>query len=112
MNATSSRPIAITVICVIGFLGLIPSFLRIFSPITSSIGAWYPWYPPYLALASIVRLVSLIGMWLMKKWGVYAYTFTSLTQIVLLAKGLLSPPVLLIPFIVIVIGFSNLKKMS
>ena len=110
MNATSSRPIAITVICVIGFLGLIPSFLLIFSPITSSIGAWYP---PYLALASIVGLVSFIGMWLMKKWGVYAYTgFTSLTQIVLLAKGVWSPPALLIPFIVIVIGFSNLKKMS
>lgn len=52
-------------------------------------------------------------MWLMKKWDIYTYTeLTSLSQIVLLAKGVWSPFVLLIPLVVIVVGFSNLKKMS
>ena len=110
MAEKSSRPAAITVICIIGFLGLIPAFLLIFSPASSSIGVWYP---PFLALASVSGLVSFIGIWLMKKWGVYAYTgLTSLSQIVLLAKGVWSPVALLIPLVVIVLGFSNLKKMS
>jgi len=110
MTTTNSRPLAVTVICVIGFLGIIPSILLAFSPAASSIGSWYP---PFLALASIGGLVSFIGMWLMKKWGVYAYaSLLSLSQIVLLAKSVWSPLSLLIPLIVITIGFINLKKMS
>jgi hypothetical protein len=110
MVETHSRPVAITVICVLGFLGLIPSFLLIFSPVAASIGAWYP---PFLALASLGGLVSFSGMWLMKKWGVYAYTgLATLSQIVLLAKGLWAPLALVIPLIVIAIGFNNLNKMS
>jgi hypothetical protein len=110
MSTTNSRPVAITVICIIGFIGLIPSVLLIFSPVASSIGAWYP---PFLALASIGGLISFIGMWLMKKWGVYTYIgLTIMSQIVLLTKGVWNPLALMIPLIVIIIGYSNLKTMS
>ncbi|MBD2204921.1 hypothetical protein H6G33_04320 [Calothrix sp. FACHB-1219] len=110
MTTANSRPVAITVICIIGFVGLIPSFLLIFSPVAAGIGAWYP---PFLALASVGGLISFIGMWLMKKWGVYAYIgLTMMSQIVLITKGVWNPLALLIPLIAIAIGWTNLKNMS
>ena len=56
-----SRPLIITVVCIVGFLGII----------ATEIGAWYP---PYLAASGIVGLACMIGMWMMKRWSVLGYT--------------------------------------
>jgi hypothetical protein len=108
--ATSERPIAITIICILGFIGAALSIPLIFMGATSSIGAWYP---PYLAFSAVVGLVCTIGLWKMMKWSVFAYTaFAILNQCVLMAMGAWNIFALLIPAIVIVIGFMYLSRMK
>jgi hypothetical protein len=112
MNDTtaSERPIAITVICILGFIGAALSIPVIFMGATSSIGAWYP---PYLAFSAVAGLVCMIGLWKMMKWSVFAYTaLVVLNQCVLMAMGVWNIFALLIPAIVIVIGFMYLSKMK
>ena len=107
---TSQRPTAITVICVLGFIGAALSALLIFSPVASAVGSWYP---PFLAVACLAGLASMIGMWMMKKWGVLLYTgMFCVAQAVMLAKGLWVPFAVLIPLVVIGIGFANFAKMD
>jgi hypothetical protein len=109
-TATSERPVAITVICVLGFIGAALSIPLIFSDIARGIGAWYP---PYLALSAVVGIVCMFGLWWMRKWSVFAYTaFVVLNQVVLFAMGVWSVFALLIPAIVIAIGFTYLSRMK
>ncbi len=104
------RPNAITIICLIGFLGAAISVPVIFSEVAAMIGAWYP---PYVAFSVIVSFASMVGLWLMKKWSVIVYTaLFVLNQIVLLVMGLWSVGALVIPAIVIAIGFANYSKMD
>ncbi len=110
MTDTNSRPVAITVICIIGFIGILPSILLVFSPQATAIGAWYP---PFLAFSTIVGLISFIGLWMMKKWGVYLYAaLTTCVQVVLLAMGVWNPFTLIIPLVIVIIGFTNLPRMA
>ena len=112
MNDTpiSERPIAITIICVLGFIGAALTIPVIFTAAAGNIGAWYP---PYLALSAVVGLVCMIGLWKMMKWSVFVYTaFVVLNQIVLMAMGVWSIFALLIPAIVIAIGFTYLSRMK
>ena len=111
MNDTPSnpRPVAITVICILGFIGAALAIPLIFSSGASAIGAWYP---PYLALSSVIGLVCMIGLWQMRKWAVYLYTaFCVLNQVVLMAMGVWTIFALVIPAIVIAIGFAYISKM-
>lgn len=109
-TATSaSRPTAITVICVIGFIGGLFTIPLIFTDIARNIGAWYP---PYLAVSGVVGFVCMVGLWKIRRWAVFTYTgFVALNQIVMLAMGVWSVFALLIPGIVIAIGFIHLSKM-
>lgn len=106
----AKRPVAITVICVLGFIGAALSVPVIFSSVAQSIGAWYP---PYLAFSSVVGLACMVGLWLMKKWAVFTYTaLLVINQVVLMAMGVWNIFALVIPLIVVVIAFMNLSKMS
>jgi len=106
----NKRPVAITVICIIGFIGVFAALPLIFSEVAKSIGDWYP---PYLAFSTVAGLTCMIGMWMMKKWGIVAYTaLTGLNQIVLLVMSVWNMYALIIPGIVIVIGFSQFEKMK
>jgi len=108
-KASVSRPTAITVICVLGFIGAAFTIPLIFSDIAHKIGVWYP---PYLAFSAVLGLVCMIGLWKMRKWAVYIYTgFCVVNQVVLLAMGTWNILALLIPGIVIAIAFANLSKM-
>jgi hypothetical protein len=108
--AASQRPVAVTVICVLGFIGAAFTIPLIFSDAARGIGAWYP---PYLAFSAVVGLVCMIGLWKMMKWSVFAYTaFVILNQCVLMAMGAWNILALLIPAIVIVIAFMYLPKMK
>jgi hypothetical protein len=107
------RPVAITVICVLGFVGaglMIIVLPFIFAKLDRMIGGWYP---PYLAFSSIVGLACMIGLWKMKKWAAYTYTaMTVLNQIVMLAMGVWNVFALLVPAIVIAIALYHVKKMD
>lgn len=104
-----SRPTAITVICVIGFIGGLVTIPMIFTDVARNIGAWYP---PFLAFSAVVGFVCMVGLWKMRRWAVFVYSgFVAFNQIVLLAMGVWNVLALLIPGIVIAIGFTHLSKM-
>ncbi len=108
-TTTTSRPTAITVICVIGFIGGLFVIPLIFTDIARNIGAWYP---PYLAFSAVVGFVCMVGLWKMRRWAVFTYTgLVALNQIVMLAMGARNVFALLIPGFVIAIGFTHLSKM-
>ena len=103
------RPVTITIICILGCIIPVVSILDIFSPIARSYGAWYP---PFLALSIVVVLISLIGLWMMKKWGVILYTANAVVvQVVMLVMGIWNVQYLLV---VIYLGllFSQYSKMD
>jgi hypothetical protein len=104
------RPTAITVICVLGFLGALILIPAVFSDITRHIGAWYP---PYLAFSAVVGFICMVGLWKMRRWAVFGYiAFCAINQIVLLAMGVWSIFALILPTIVIAISFSNISRMK
>jgi hypothetical protein len=104
------RPTAITIICVLSFIGAAFSIPLIFSDLSRQVGNWYP---PYLGLSAIIGLICMIGLWQMKKWAAYTYAlFFGLNQIVLLTKGVWNVSALIIPSIVVVIALAHLKKMD
>lgn len=107
---TNNRPKIITVICIIGFIGSAAAIPIAFSDMSRQIGNWYP---PYLILSIVVGLICMIGLWTMKKWSVIVYTaFAFINQVVLLTLGVWNILALIIPGIVIVIGFSKYKLMD
>jgi hypothetical protein len=104
------RPISITVICIIGFIGALITVPLVFSPIAQQVGSWYP---PYLAFSAVIGLVCMVGLWMMKKWAAYTYTgFVTLNQVVLLSMGVWNIMALLIPAIVIIFALKNVSKMT
>jgi hypothetical protein len=106
----NKRPIAITVICVLGAIGAILSIPAIFSGIGGYVGEWYP---PYLLVNAIIGIVCMVGFWKMKKWAAYMYAgFSILNQIILLSAGLWSIQSLILPAIVVAIALSHLKNMD
>lgn len=106
----SGRPTALTIICVLGFLGAILTIPAFFASLRLPIGAWYP---PFLLLSGVIGLVCMIGLWKMKRWAVFTYTgFVILNQIILMITGNWSFLALLLPGIVIAIGFKYLPRMT
>ncbi len=109
-EVNKSRPIAITVICVLGFIGVLFVVPIALSAQASAIANWYP---PYLIFASIVGIICFIALWKMKAWGVYTYAlFVVVNQITLITIGLWTISSLAIPAIVVAIGVYYLKDMS
>ena len=106
---TTKRPVAITVICILGFIGAALSIPLVFSDLASSVGSWYP---PYLGFTALAGLFCMLGLWHMRKWAVFAYTaLVLLNQVVLISMGVWNVFAILIPGIVIGIAFANLSKM-
>jgi hypothetical protein len=113
MNETAvkvKRPTSITVICIIGFVGLLFSIPLIFLPTTRQLASWYP---AYLAISVVIGAVCMVGLWMMKKWAAYAYTIIFVVnQIILIAAGFWNIIGLVIPAIVIFFILRNVSKMS
>jgi len=103
------RPIAITIICIIGFIGAALTVPMFFTDLMRSLP---PWYPVYLGVGSVIGLACMIGLWMMQKWAVYTYTaFAAINQVILIATGLWNPFSLIIPLIIIVLMFVYLSRM-
>jgi len=103
------RPIAITVICIIGFIGAVLTIPMLFSSTVQGIA---PWYPPLLAVSAAIGLACMIGLWMMRRWAVYTYTaFAAVTQVIMFSTGLWNPIGLIIPLIIIIVMFIYLPRM-
>lgn len=106
----TKRPSAITLISVFGIYTGFLSFYYVFRDGIQQLGFGNTLF---IALGGIVFLVCGVGFWLMKKWAVYAYAvFGIIDQVVLLVIGRWNILALLIPVIVVYVGYRNLSKMS
>jgi hypothetical protein len=109
-HPANKRPVIITAICIIGFIGALFSFPLVFSSYASAVG---PWYPPFLGLASIVGIIAFIGFWRMRVWALYLYlAMFVVSQIVLIVMHVWSPLAIILPIVVAIIGFSCRSRMQ
>jgi hypothetical protein len=106
----TKRPSSITLISIFGIIGGLLSFYYIF---TGGIVGLDVWNTLFLGLIGVVFFICGIGFWLMKKWAVYVYAvFGIIDQILLLLMGRWNIMSLLIPALVVYVGYKNLSKMS
>ena len=112
-NASPKRPIIITVFCVIAFivfslsLFALPTLLDLFSTYYGG------WFVPIWIGQALLTLISILGYWRMQKWGVYLYTalFVIGTIMGLLMQVPFTIMGVIVPLIIIAIGFYYLKHM-
>lgn len=110
LTSKTKRPSSITLISVFGVLGGLLSFYFLISIDIQKIGIWNF---IFIIFGGIIFLACGIGFWLMKKWAVYTFAvFGIIDQIVLLVLGRWTIMALLIPVIVVYVGYRNLSKMS
>ncbi|MBU2632987.1 hypothetical protein KJ751_00570 [Patescibacteria group bacterium] len=119
----NKRPWTITTICILGFIGagistfLIIFFPNIFETINADIGSWYSFY---LACDTVAVLIAMVGLWMMKKWSIVLYAIlvmitcmiNAVTDFDAFVGGGFGWLAILLPVIVITVGFYNFKKMT
>lgn len=105
-----TRPMAISIIAGVHIAACIFSLTKnIISP-DYTIG---PWYPLYFDFCTVLFLISMIGLWKMKKWGYYLFIAVFLvSQLVLRYKGIWSAWMLILPIVLICIFSTYYKKMN
>lgn len=106
-----SAPAIIRIVCTLGILGTLPSFLLWTTELAYMIGQWYL---NYLLVSSFFIWLSLAGVWKMKKWGVLAYTaIVIVTETVLWKYNTLWSYIsLIIPLIVTTTIWLHFKRMN
>ncbi|MDQ1299709.1 MAG: hypothetical protein QG636_377 [Patescibacteria group bacterium] len=74
-SETGKRPVIISIICVVGFLGGILSLAGIIIPASRAmlVESYGMSFVILTAVLTILTFASLIGFWKMKKWGLYTY---------------------------------------
>jgi hypothetical protein len=83
---TGERPALITIICLLGFFGIVGTLRNVFfSPWVKAVGTWFQFY---FFLHGAIVLVASVGLWRMRKWGVYLYVLTIVeAQVVMILIG-------------------------
>ena len=83
---TKERPALITIICLLAFFGVVGTVRNVFfSPWVKSVGTWLQFY---FFLHGIFVLAASMGLWRMKKWGVYLFILTIIeVQVVMILIG-------------------------
>jgi len=86
--AAPTRPILITLCCLVGFAGL-PVTAYYVIPNREAIIAFNGWsFIIALVLSGVLGLAGLIGYWMMRRWGVYLYAaMTTLSILYAIASG-------------------------
>lgn len=67
---SAKRPVLITVLCIIGLLWSLGSFVSVFSPFIKKISDWAP---AVYGIMVALQFISFIGIWYMKRWGVLVF---------------------------------------
>lgn len=109
------RPLVITIFCLLGFISLPWVLLSVIMPevregLIQQYGQLYIWT---LSISSTLGLAGLIGLWKMKKWGVYIYAAMALLST---ASGWYNGVAFnfgyVFPLVVMVIAWANINKMN
>ena len=112
----NTRPLVITILCIIAFVGTL--FVGIGFAIPSTLQTLERLYGPVFVIISLLMLpigfVGLIGIWMMRKWGVYTYTVACIlnTSYDLISGHPTTIFSYILPIIFIVTGFAYLKRMQ
>lgn len=77
MKKKVKRPLLITIICILGFMGIPLQIFGLSSIADVIIPSWYSILNVLFALA---YLVGLIFIWKMKKWGLILYTSLAIVE--------------------------------
>ncbi len=82
-NLIVKRPKIIKVFCILGFIIMFFVLLAIIVPSTRESFILQHGIPYFMLgiLEAIIYLIALIGYWMMRKWGVYAYFIITLINI-------------------------------
>ena len=108
-SADHTRPIAITIVCLLGFLGTLVIVPLIFSAQARSIGAWFP---AALAFSAIASFVSMVGLWQMRRWSVYLYAgATVIGEVFAVLAGTFNILSVIVPGIAIAVMLMYLGRM-
>ena len=102
MDKTYKRPLVLSILCVIAWMGAITSFI------------YFPRIIPSPALYISLLLVLIIttgvvGIWKMKKWGLYLY---AVTVIVGSLYGSMTIPTLIFPSLMIIVSLVYYQRMQ
>lgn len=110
----TKRPSSITLICVLGLIVTLEIFWAVLYPsISSTLQRLGLGFTLYLAFSAVTLLACMIGLWFMKKWAIYIYTgFVFISQVALFAMRRWNLGALLLPAIILYIGYKHLSEMS
>lgn len=108
---TNRTPSLIYVVCTIGLLSTIQTFLLWTTELAYMVGQWYE---NFLLISILSVWISLVGVMFMKKWAAVAYFLTiSATQIILFKYNVMwSCTSLIVPILVTLVVGVYFKKMN
>jgi hypothetical protein len=81
MQSVIKRPLLLSIVCILGFIWVLFSFVVVFSPSIKKLGDWYP---ALFGLIVASCFMSYIGLLNMKKWGAQLFVITFFIKEVIL----------------------------
>jgi hypothetical protein len=106
------RPVILSIVCIIGWILVVFSFIYAFSPGIKKIGEYYPAIYSFIVC---LQFISFVGIWYMKKWGPHLFIASFfLKNILLVCMGTFTAidAVFIIDIIFIIILFFYYKRMD
>ena len=115
-KATERRPLVIQLFCGLGFLMIGFPLMLLLPAVRDPLVAQYGANEMLIfAASSLVTFIAALGCWRMRKWGVYVYALVPAMRFMsdLVTDGIQSAVLSsLVPLIVAVLLFAQLKRMS
>ena len=107
---TIPRPHPVTAICVVWVLA---TLFDIYVFTRQPLSAYDDWFVFYFAGQIGGGLAAVAGIWMMRKWGVILFTFLfAANQVVLFGLDAWSLDSVLVPVLVMVVGYAHLARME
>jgi hypothetical protein len=104
------RPASITICCILGFISAALIFLL---PFITGPGSVPRWLQLCSFLSATIILACMVGLWHMKKWSIIVFAvYAALHQVFLVAIGTWGWPALVLPAVIVVLGFDHFSKMT
>ncbi|HTB07731.1 MAG TPA: hypothetical protein VK806_12335 [Bacteroidia bacterium] len=75
------RPKVVSILCIIGWIMVVFSFLNAFSPAVKKLGQFYP---AIYSLVMCLQFIAFVGIWYMKRWGLELFILSFFGKAVLL----------------------------